>query len=31
VHLEKLCVWLKYSADSTLLIFVRLVVRYVDP
>jgi hypothetical protein len=24
-------VWLKYSADSTLLIFVRLVVRCVDP
>jgi hypothetical protein len=24
-------IWLKYSADSTLLIFVRLVVRCVDP
>jgi hypothetical protein len=28
---DLLPVWLKYSADSTLLIFVRLVVRCVDP
>jgi type IV secretion system protein VirB4 len=29
--LERYPVWLKYSADSTLLIFVRVVVRCVDP